>query len=127
MVEHHVERGGLTGLQRFFGARVNLGFEAAAAERAGDFTVGKKQRLGADALRAGTFRAGNQREHERPVFSQRGGKLLIEPNHKFLADKSRRFYSNGNEVRRDAGFDGRDARATIHLSGRLRCGMPDAV
>ena len=30
-----------------------------------------------------------------------------------------------NEIRRDAGFDGRDARATIHLSNRSSCRMPD--
>ena len=81
VVEHHVERGGLAGLQGFYGARVDFGFETAAAERADDFSVGKKQRLGADALRAGAFRAGNQREHERLFFRQRGGKLFVKSGH----------------------------------------------
>ena len=84
VVEHHVERGGLAGLQGFFGARVNLGFEAAAAERAGDFAVGKKQRLGADALRAGTFRAGNQRQHEWPALVQRGDQLFVKSRHNII-------------------------------------------
>ncbi len=99
MVEHHLERGGLAGLQGFSGAGVDFGFEAAAAERADDFAVGEKQRLGADALRAGAFRAGNQREHERLVFRQRGGKLFVEARHKILlSGKFKRFRANGNEA-----------------------------
>jgi hypothetical protein len=37
--------GSVAGFQRGESARMNLGFETAAAERAGDFSVGKKMAL----------------------------------------------------------------------------------
>ena len=79
VIEQHIELGGLAGFQRRERARLNLGFETAAAERAGDFSVGEKNGLGPGALRAGTFRAGNERERERLIRS--GGKLFVEAGH----------------------------------------------
>ena len=41
----------------------------------------KNKRLGANALRAGAFDAGNQRQRERLVLRQRGGELFIKAGH----------------------------------------------
>ncbi|MGA3144895.1 MAG: hypothetical protein ABSF10_17990 [Verrucomicrobiota bacterium] len=43
--------------------------------------------------------AGNQREHERLVFRQRGGELLVAARHKvLLTGKLRRFRAKGDEA-----------------------------
>jgi hypothetical protein len=84
VVEHHFKRGGLTGLERAFGAGVNLGLQTTAAEGSAHATVGEEERLGAGALGTGTFDAGEQRESEGLVFGQGVDELIIEAGHEHL-------------------------------------------
>ena len=79
VIQHHGKFSGLAGLQRRERAGLNLGFQTTATERAGDFAVGKKNRLGPGALRAGTFRAGNERQRERLAGS--GDKVFVKTRH----------------------------------------------
>ena len=55
---------------------LDLGLQAAAAERAFDFPVRIKQRLRAEFLRAGTFHAGDDAERDGFVRGGSGGKRL---------------------------------------------------
>lgn len=90
VVEHHFKFGGLAGFQGGERARLNLGFETAAAECANDFSVGEKNGLGPGALRAGTFGAGDERQRERLVRG--GGKFFIKAGHaKVLPGYGNRF------------------------------------
>ncbi len=81
MVQQHFKGRSLAGFQGALGAGVNFGFQTATAERADDASVLEKKRLGADALRAGAFDAGNQSQGKRLVLRQRGGELFIKARH----------------------------------------------
>jgi hypothetical protein len=58
---------------------LHLSFETAAAERAGDFSIGKKKGLGPGSLRARPFGIRNEGERKRLVGG--GGKLFVESDH----------------------------------------------
>ena len=76
VIENEFKRLRLAGFQCRQGHPLRLGFQAAAAERAFDFAVGIKQRLGPEFLRAGTFHAGDDAERDGFAIAGGGGKRL---------------------------------------------------
>src|SRR5260221_81806 len=89
MIEHQVKRGRGLGQQSAASTILDFCFETAAAERALDSAIGKKQRFRASLLRTGAFDARNDAERKRLTLLQRVRQIIKKSRHKnFPFDRS---------------------------------------